>query len=51
MDDNFNHAKILHKLIDEAFNESLLKPKQLDCVSVSSGPGSFTGLRLSLIHI
>ena len=46
MDDNFNHAKILHKLIDEAFNESLLKPKQLDCVSVSSGPGSFTGLRI-----
>ncbi|MEC7246869.1 MAG: tRNA (adenosine(37)-N6)-threonylcarbamoyltransferase complex dimerization subunit type 1 TsaB [Bacteroidota bacterium] len=46
MDDNFNHAKILHKLIDEVFNESLLKQKQLDCVSISSGPGSFTGLRI-----
>jgi tRNA threonylcarbamoyladenosine biosynthesis protein TsaB len=41
-----SHASKLAVLIDEAFKDSGVLPKQLTAVAVSSGPGSYTGLRI-----
>ena len=45
----FSHAKQLHVFIDEVLAEAKLTPNQLDAVSVSEGPGSFTGLRIGSV--
>lgn len=41
-----SHASKLAVLIDEVIRESSIEPKQLAAVAVSSGPGSYTGLRI-----
>jgi len=41
-------AEDLVNKIDMALNDVELKPKQLDGIAVSIGPGSFTGLRVGL---
>ncbi|MFT4092893.1 MAG: tRNA (adenosine(37)-N6)-threonylcarbamoyltransferase complex dimerization subunit type 1 TsaB [Niabella sp.] len=38
----------LHKAIDIAIKKAGLSPGDLDAVAVSNGPGSYTGLRISL---
>jgi tRNA threonylcarbamoyladenosine biosynthesis protein TsaB len=43
-----NHAAMLTPFIDDLLNESNISPHQLDAVAVSSGPGSYTGLRIGL---
>lgn len=40
------HAGKLAVLIEEVIRESSIEPKQLAAVAVSSGPGSYTGLRI-----
>lgn len=46
-DDKGNsHAEKIMQLIDESLRESGLKPKDLDAICVSEGPGSYTGLRI-----
>lgn len=42
------HSSKLALFIDEIFKESGLTPKALDAVCVSSGPGSYTGLRIGV---
>ncbi len=49
LEGGFSHAKQLHLFIDEVLNEAKLTPDQLDAVSVSEGPGSFTGLRIGSV--
>jgi tRNA threonylcarbamoyladenosine biosynthesis protein TsaB len=44
----YSHAETLHVLIDELFKTSKLKPSEIDAVSVSKGPGSYTGLRIGV---
>jgi len=43
-----NHASKLGVLIDEAIKESKIQYNDLSAVAVSSGPGSYTGLRIGV---
>jgi len=43
-----NHATMLTPFIDNLLSESNVSINQLDAVAVSSGPGSYTGLRIGL---
>lgn len=38
----------LMPIIDKAFQNSLIKPNDLDTIFVTNGPGSFTGIRIGL---
>ena len=40
------HAALLTPYIEAVLTESGIKPQQLDAVCLSSGPGSYTGLRI-----
>ncbi|MFI5203123.1 MAG: tRNA (adenosine(37)-N6)-threonylcarbamoyltransferase complex dimerization subunit type 1 TsaB [Flavobacteriales bacterium] len=46
--ENYPHSQVLHVFIDEILKEKGLKPSELNAVSVSSGPGSYTGLRIGV---
>lgn len=41
-------AETLVPLIEQVMAESALNLKQLDCIAISSGPGSFTALRIGM---
>jgi tRNA threonylcarbamoyladenosine biosynthesis protein TsaB len=41
-----SHSGMLIDVIDKTLNFAGIQLKELDCVAVSSGPGSFTGLRI-----
>lgn len=40
------HDKLLAELIRRILNDLSINPERLDAVAISSGPGSFTGLRI-----
>lgn len=42
------HSSKLSPFIEQLFNQCSLQPSQLDAVCVSSGPGSYTGLRIGV---
>lgn len=43
-----NHASSLHTMIDKALTSSGYRFQDIDAVSVSKGPGSYTGLRIGV---
>lgn len=43
-----SHSQVVTVFIDEMLRECGLLPAQLDAVSVSKGPGSYTGLRIGV---
>ena len=43
-----SHASLITVFIQELFEETGLKAFDLDAVSVSMGPGSYTGLRIGV---
>ncbi len=47
-DNGMNHAEKLSPFIDEALKVAKEKELKLDAISVSSGPGSYTGLRIGV---
>jgi tRNA threonylcarbamoyladenosine biosynthesis protein TsaB len=46
--EGLNHAKLLTLFIEELMKEAKLEFKDLDAISVSKGPGSYTGLRIGV---
>ena len=48
IDNGYTHAENLHVFINELLIQTNLKPTQLSAVSVSKGPGSYTGLRIGV---
>lgn len=46
--DGMNHAALLSLFIEEALSSLKKENKKLDAVAVSSGPGSYTGLRIGV---
>lgn len=49
LEGGFSHARQLHVFIDEVLTEAAISPDQFAAVSVSEGPGSFTGLRIGSV--
>ncbi|MDR0874554.1 MAG: tRNA (adenosine(37)-N6)-threonylcarbamoyltransferase complex dimerization subunit type 1 TsaB [Prevotellaceae bacterium] len=47
-DEGLNHARLLSLFIDEGLQFLKARGKKLDAVAVSSGPGSYTGLRIGV---
>ncbi|WP_299244013.1 tRNA (adenosine(37)-N6)-threonylcarbamoyltransferase complex dimerization subunit type 1 TsaB [uncultured Aquimarina sp.] len=47
-DTKYSHAERLHQFIDIVVNEAGIAFAELDAVSVSKGPGSYTGLRIGV---
>lgn len=48
VNDGYSHAEQLESLIEKALKEVRLSIKEIDAVSVSKGPGSYTGLRIGV---
>lgn len=46
--EGFSHAEKLHVFIEEIIAETQIQFKQLSAIAVSSGPGSYTGLRIGI---
>lgn len=44
----YSHAEKIHCFISSAIEASLFKVSELNAISVSKGPGSFTGLKIGL---
>jgi tRNA threonylcarbamoyladenosine biosynthesis protein TsaB len=47
-EDNFSHGENLTLFIEEVLKCEKIDPKQLHAISISSGPGSYTGLRIGV---
>ena len=47
-DKSYSHAERLHVYIDEVLKEANINSNKLDAISVSKGPGSYTGLRIGV---
>jgi len=43
-----SHARLLTTMIDELLNSNKISYQQIEAVAVSSGPGSYTGLRIGV---
>ena len=48
IDDGFKHAEILNGMVKQLIDETKFSLNQLSAISVSIGPGSYTGLRIGL---
>lgn len=47
-ENNWSHSRELSLLIDTICKQNKIKPAEISAVAVSSGPGSYTGLRVGL---
>ena len=46
LNNGYTHAENLHVFIEQLLKETSLQTKDLNAISISSGPGSYTGLRI-----
>ena len=49
-DAGLTHSETLMPLVDQAFKVTNLTPQDVNLWGVCAGPGSFTGLRIGLLH-
>ena len=42
------HSQVILPMVEQALSESGFELSELDCVAVSAGPGSYTGLRIGI---
>lgn len=47
VNNGFKHAEFITVFIDELLKENKLVPKNLSAISLNTGPGSYTGLRIA----
>ena len=47
-DAQMSHSEVVHQYIDEIFKAAKISLSQIDCFAAGCGPGSFTGIRVSL---
>jgi tRNA threonylcarbamoyladenosine biosynthesis protein TsaB len=47
-EDNFSHGENLTLFVEEILKKENISPKDLSAISISSGPGSYTGLRIGV---
>lgn len=47
-DKGYSHAERLHVYIDDVLKAAKIESKDLEAISVSKGPGSYTGLRIGV---
>ena len=45
---NFSHGKEIISSLESLFNEAKWEPGDIDLIAVSTGPGSYTGLRVGV---
>jgi tRNA threonylcarbamoyladenosine biosynthesis protein TsaB len=45
---NFSHGKEIVSSLESIFNEIKWEPNEIDLIAVSTGPGSYTGLRIGV---
>ncbi len=45
-DEGYSHAEFLHVFINEVLQQGNITFKDLSCIAVGQGPGSYTGLRI-----
>ncbi len=45
---NYSHAERLHVYIDDILKQAKISLSDLDAISISKGPGSYTGLRIGV---
>jgi tRNA threonylcarbamoyladenosine biosynthesis protein TsaB len=43
-----SHSEKIYEIIESLFRIANIKPKDLDSIAISAGPGSFTGLRIGM---
>jgi len=48
VNNGYSHAEKIEELIEKSLNDAKVSLKDLDAVSVSKGPGSYTGLRIGV---
>ena len=48
INDGYSHAEEIEGLIEKSLQDANLSLKELDAISVSKGPGSYTGLRIGV---
>jgi len=48
INDGYSHAEEIEGLIEKTLKDAQLELKDLDAISVSKGPGSYTGLRIGV---
>lgn len=44
----FNHSVLLHSFVEDLLKRNHLKLNELEAIAISSGPGSYTGLRIGV---
>ena len=51
LNEGLTHSQTLMKLIDKTLRESELNVSDIECIAISAGPGSFTGVRIGIATV